>query len=98
MMADKKVDRFRPEGALRPTQLPKTALPSPGTVNMGESTHDKGKSSILDKFRKREERWRREQSLHDREAVGTARPTRHQGVPAEPEPPASQAPGEGGVK
>ena len=73
MMADKKVDRYRPEGALRPTQLPKTALPSPGTVNMADPTHDKGKSSILDKFRKREERWRSEQSRHDREAAGMAR-------------------------
>jgi hypothetical protein len=72
MMADKKVDRYRPESSLSPTQQAKSALPSPGTVNMGESTHDKGKSSLLDKFRKREERWRSEQSRHDREAVGTA--------------------------
>jgi hypothetical protein len=98
MMADKKVDRFRPEGALRPTQLAKSALPSPGTVNMAESTHDKGKSSILDKFRRREERWRREQSLRDREAADMVELPHHPGPPAAPKPRADAGPLEGGAK
>jgi hypothetical protein len=46
----------------------KAALSDPGTVNMAEPTHDKGKSALVDKFREREERWRREQSLRDHEA------------------------------
>jgi hypothetical protein len=66
-MADKKVDRHRRERSLTPTQKMKAAMSDPGTVNMAEPTHDKGKSALVDKFRKREERWRREQSLHDQE-------------------------------
>ncbi len=98
MMADKKVDRFRPEGALRPTQLTKTALPSPGTVNMAESTHDKAKSSVLDKFRRREERWRREQSMHDRVAAELTELSNHSAASARVEPPPTNRSGEGGKK
>jgi len=67
-MADKKVDRHRRERSLTPTEKMKAAISDPGTLNMAEPTHDKGKSALVDKFRKREERWRREQSLHDQEA------------------------------
>ena len=67
-MADKKVDRHRRERSLTPTEKMKAAISDPGTLNMAEPTHDKGKSALVDRFRKREERWRREQSLHDQEA------------------------------
>jgi len=67
-MADKKVERSGRERPLTPTQKMKAALSDPGTVNMSEVSHDKGKSALVDKFRDREERWRREQSLRDQEA------------------------------
>ena len=67
-MADKKVERSGRERPLTPTQKMKAALSDPGTVNMSEVPHDKGKSALVDKFREREERWRREQSLRDQEA------------------------------
>jgi hypothetical protein len=68
MMADKKVDRYRREHSLTPTQKMESALSDEGTLNMAEPTHDKGKSALVDKFRQREERWRLEQSHHDQEA------------------------------
>lgn len=67
-MADKKVERSGRERPLTPTQKFNTALSEQGTVNMAEVAHDKGKSALVDKFREREERWRREQAQHDREA------------------------------
>lgn len=70
-MADKKVDRSRPDLTINPTQQTTSALSEKGTINMAEPTHDKGKAAVVDKFRKREERWRREQALNDREAIGT---------------------------
>jgi hypothetical protein len=65
-MSDKKVTRSggRP---ITPTQKMEAALSDPGTVNVADIPHDKGKSSIADKFREREERWRREQTLHDQQ-------------------------------
>lgn len=72
-MADKKVDRHRPDLAINPSQQTTSALSDKGTINMADVAHDKGKSSLVDKFRQREERWRQEQSLHDREAA-TATP------------------------
>ena len=72
-MADKKVDRSRPDRTINPTQQMTSSLSERGTINMAQSTHDKGKSALLDKFRRREERWRREQSIHDREAAAEAK-------------------------
>mgnify|MGYP000887309711 FL=1 len=66
-MADKKVERSGRERPITPSQKMKSALSDPGTVNIAESTHDKGKSALVDKFREREERWRRDQSLRDQE-------------------------------
>ncbi len=66
-MADKKVERSGRERPITPSQKLKSALSDPGTVNIAESTHDKGKSTLVDKFREREERWRRDQSLRDQE-------------------------------
>ena len=75
-MADKKVDRSRPDRTINPTQQTTSSLSERGTINMAEPKHDKGKSALLDKFRRREERWRREQSIHDREtgAAGQHQP------------------------
>ena len=73
-MADKKVERSGRERPLTPTQKMKAALSDPGTVNMSEPTHDKGRSALVDKFREREERWRREQALRDQEALVARQP------------------------
>lgn len=43
---------------------------------MAEPAHDKGKAALVDKFREREERWRKEQALHDREAALEAEQSR----------------------
>ncbi len=67
-MPDKKVSRNGQNRSLTPTQKMETALSEPGTVNVAEASHDKAKAALADKFREREERWRREQSLHDRQA------------------------------
>ncbi len=83
-MADKKVERSGRERPITPTQKMEASLSDPGTVNMAEAAHDKGKSALVDKYREREERWRREQSLHDQqtnqgretsEAAGTKEPS-----------------------
>ena len=72
-MSDKKVGRFggRP---VTPTEQMERALSDPGTVNVADLPHDKGKSAVADKFREREERWRQEQSLHDRQAAHAMEP------------------------
>ena len=72
-MSDKKVGRYdrRP---LTPTEKMEGALSDPGTMNVADIPHDKGKSAMVDKFREREERWRREQSLHDQQAANATEP------------------------
>lgn len=75
-MSDKKVGRSggRP---ITPTQKMEAALSDPGTMNMADAPHDKGKSTLVDKFREREEKWRREQAMHDQqEAHGSGQPER----------------------
>jgi hypothetical protein len=67
-MADKKVERTGRERPLTPTQKMEAALSDPGTMNMAETAHDKGRSALVDKYREREERWRREQSLQAQQA------------------------------
>jgi hypothetical protein len=67
-MADKKVDRSSSRRPLTPTQKMTAALSDPGTMDMANPTHDKGRSALVDKFRDREDRWRREQAQHEREA------------------------------
>ncbi|GEM_PF-1241745 len=71
-MADKKVVRSGRQRPLTPTQKMEAALSDPGTMNVAEAAHDKGKSALVDKFREREERWRREQALHDQQASQSA--------------------------
>jgi hypothetical protein len=72
-MSDKKVGRSyrRP---ITPTEKMESALSDPGTMNVADIPHDKGKSAMVDKFREREEGWRREQSLHDQAAAHAAEP------------------------
>jgi len=72
-MSDKKVGRLgaRPT---TPTEQMERALSDPGTVNVADLPHDKGKGAIADKFREREERWRREQTLHDQQAAHAVEP------------------------
>jgi hypothetical protein len=67
-MSDKKVGRSggRP---VTPTQKMEAALSDPGTMNVADMPHDKGKLAVADKFREREERWRREQAMHDQQAA-----------------------------
>ena len=69
-MSDKKVGRLggRP---ITPTEQMERALSDAGTVNVADLPHDKGKAAVADKFREREERWRREQALHDQQAAET---------------------------
>jgi hypothetical protein len=68
-MADKKVERSGRERPRTPTQKMQAALSDPGTLDMADTTHDKGKSALIDRFREREQRWRTEQTMRDREAA-----------------------------
>ena len=96
-MADKKVERSGRERPLTPTQKMEAALSDPGTLNMADPTRDKGKSDLADKFREREERWRREQALHDQQAVhSTERAKIEPGEQGESEPAKPEERGEGG--
>jgi hypothetical protein len=80
-MSDKKVGRsgVRP---ITPTQKMEAALSDPGTLNVADMPHDKGKSGVADKFREREERWRREQSMHDQQAAHAPEQAEHHAVKA----------------
>jgi len=99
-MADKKVERSRRERPLTPTEKMRAALSDPGTMNMAEPTHDKGKAALVDKFREREERWRKEQAFHDREAALEAEQSRRRleaaGEKAESSAGGEMGEGEGG--
>jgi Tfp pilus assembly protein PilF len=97
MMADKKVERSVRGRPLTPTQKMEAALSDPGTLNRSDPSRDKGKSALADKFREREERWRREQALHDQQAAQAA--DHADSEPAEqggPEPAEPEERGEGG--
>jgi uncharacterized protein YaiL (DUF2058 family) len=94
-MADKKVERSGRERPQTPRQKLKAALSESGNVNMAEPTHDKGKAALIDKFREREERWRREQVLHDQETSAAQKPG--EGAAEDEELAKTQAEGEGGV-
>ena len=53
------------------------ALSDPGTMNVADMPHDKGKLGVADKFLEREERWRREQAMHDQQAAHAQEPAEH---------------------
>jgi hypothetical protein len=78
-MADKKVERSGRERPRTPTQKMEAALSDPGTMNMADTAHDKGKAALVDRFREREERWRRDQALRDQQAAHAADGARHGG-------------------
>jgi hypothetical protein len=82
-MPDKKVERSGRERPMTPTQKMEAALSDEGTMNMAAPTHDKGKSALMDKFRDREEQWRREQALQAQEATQAAEWSREQAAEAE---------------
>ncbi len=94
-MADKKVERSGASRPLTPTQKMTAALSDPGTKSMAQTTQDKGKSALAAKFREREERWRTEQALHDREAAQAAGRSRQQ-APGGEEPVEEENKQEGG--
>ena len=99
-MADKKVERSGRQRPLTPAQKLGSSLSDPGTVSMADPVHDKGKSALVDKFRQREERWRREQTIRDREAAyGTPGAAEHGGEDSAEagEQPATEGPEEGGA-
>jgi hypothetical protein len=64
-MADKKVGRYGGTRTLSPTQKMDAALSDSGTMDVADASHAKAKSTLADKFRTREEKWRRDQSFHD---------------------------------
>jgi hypothetical protein len=79
------------------------ALSDPGTMSMADPTHDKGKSALVDRFRDREQRWRTEQALRDREAAhGVEHAAEHgaegaaEGAAEIGETAEAEGPGEGG--
>jgi hypothetical protein len=65
-------------------------------VNMAEPVHDKGKAALVDKFREREERWRREQTLRDQQGARSAGPGEGEAGKVD-ETAESEGSGEGGV-
>jgi hypothetical protein len=77
-MADKKVERnvrsSDEERPVTPTQKMQTALSKTGTLSMADTSHDKGKAALLDRFRQREERYRKEQSLRAQAAAPSEPP------------------------
>ncbi len=94
MMADKKIARSRGARSLTPTEKLVSAMSDSGTINMAQPTHDKGKSALFDKFRKREERWRQEQALRDSEAAREVEAVRRAGDEEE-KPLEQRGPGDG---
>lgn len=65
-MADKKVERnvrsSEEERPTTPTEKLQSSISKTGTLNASHAAADKAKSVLLDKFREREERYRREQA------------------------------------
>jgi hypothetical protein len=94
-MADKKVDRSSNRRPLTPTQKMTAALSDTGTMDMADSKHNEGRSMLVDKFREREERWRRDQSLRDVE-TSREREAAHQET-GENDTGDAEAGGEGGA-
>jgi hypothetical protein len=97
-MADKKVDRYRPERTVDAPQKLKFGPPDAGAIDAVGQAHERGGSALLDKFRRREERWRLEQSLRDREAAETAEPLHRRSLPGPVEQPEPRESDEGGAR
>ena len=86
-MADKKVDRSHRERPLTPAQKITASLSDQGVVSMAEPAHDKGKSALIDRFREREDRWRKEQAFRARQVseVADREETAREGDPERPD-------------
>lgn len=88
-MADKKVERnlrsSDQERPQTPTQKMTGALSDSGNVNMAEADRDKGKTALLDRFRDRDERYRRGQSMAASAEKASARPSPPDAHPVDPE-------------
>ncbi|MHB1344316.1 MAG: hypothetical protein ACYCX3_08170 [Thermoleophilia bacterium] len=95
-MADKKVDRnvrsSDQERPQTPTQKMTGALSDSGNVNVAEADRDKGKTALLDRFRDRDERYRRDQALAAAESVAPAPETTSESVAPAPETTVLDAP------
>jgi hypothetical protein len=74
-MADKKVERPHRGHSVTPSEKLTASLSDQGLLDMADRRHDKGKAALVDNFREREERWRRDQSAHVRETGAKAEET-----------------------
>jgi len=74
-MADKKVERnvrsSDEERPTTPTEKLQSSISKTGTLSMAQLAADKAKSALLDRFREREERYRRDQSTAAQEEEGS---------------------------
>lgn len=71
-MPDKKVSKSVASRPLTPSQKLEASLSDSGTVNMAEPAHDRARSTLVDKFKEREERWRREQAQEEHQREGAS--------------------------
>ncbi len=94
-MPDKKVSKSVAARPSTPSQKLDASLSDTGTVNMAEPTHDRARSTLVDKFKEREERWRRDQALHEHQGEGVASAEAGSGVEAAVEQAAAQGEGAG---
>lgn len=73
-MADKKVERNVRSSDIEhphtPTEKLTSSLSAEGTLNTEHPRQDKAKAELLDKFRERDERYRREQATESEEQTG----------------------------
>lgn len=74
-MADKKVERnvrsSDEERPTTPTEKLQSSISKTGMLSMAHRAADRDKSALLDRFREREERYRREQSIADQAEEGS---------------------------
>ena len=92
-MADKKVERnvraSDQERPSTPAQKMTASLSDHGTLNVSQAAHDRSKASLFDRFRDRDERYRRAQSLDATAAKNVV------GRPAPPTASVEEHPAEG---
>lgn len=78
-MADKKVERnirsSEEERPATPAEKLQASLSDKNTLNMAQSARDRAKPALLDRFRDREERYRRDQATraHEEETIAPHR-------------------------
>lgn len=85
-MADKKVERnVRSSDEERPTtpqEKLEASISKTGTLNMSNLAADKARSALLDRFREREERYRREQAAAAQAAMQSPSPEESEKAPS----------------